>query len=56
MLVAVLLGAKLAGILGALGAIPIAGAIQVILIDWQSHRKKPEPEAHAPPLEDPQPG
>ena len=30
-----LIGAKLAGILGALGAIPVAGAIQVILIDWQ---------------------
>jgi predicted PurR-regulated permease PerM len=37
-LVSVLLGAKLAGILGALGAIPVAGAIQVILIDWQRHR------------------
>jgi predicted PurR-regulated permease PerM len=38
-LVSVLLGAKLAGILGALGAIPVAGAIQVILIDWQRHRR-----------------
>jgi predicted PurR-regulated permease PerM len=38
-LVSVLIGAKLAGILGALGAIPVAGAIQVILIDWQRHRK-----------------
>jgi predicted PurR-regulated permease PerM len=37
-LVSVLIGAKLAGILGALGAIPVAGAIQVILIDWQRHR------------------
>jgi predicted PurR-regulated permease PerM len=38
-LVSVLIGAKLAGILGALGAIPVAGAIQVILIDWQQHRR-----------------
>ena len=37
-LISVLIGAKLAGILGALGAIPVAGAIQVILIDWQRHR------------------
>jgi predicted PurR-regulated permease PerM len=55
-LVSVLVGAKLAGILGALGAIPVAGAIQVILIDWQRHRRgrsdpaarDPQPEA-APP-------
>ena len=38
-LVSVLIGAKLAGILGALGAIPVAGAIQVILVDWQRHRR-----------------
>jgi predicted PurR-regulated permease PerM len=38
-LVSVLIGAKLAGILGALGAIPVAGAIQVILIDWQRQRR-----------------
>ena len=37
-LVSVLIGAKLAGILGALGAIPVAGAIQVILLDWQRNR------------------
>ena len=39
-LIAVLIGAELAGILGALGAIPVAGAIQVILIDWQRHRRE----------------
>lgn len=38
-LVAILIGAKVAGILGALGAIPVAGAIQVLVIDWQQHRK-----------------
>jgi predicted PurR-regulated permease PerM len=39
-LISVLLGAKLAGILGALAAIPVAGAIQVILVDWQRHRRE----------------
>jgi len=37
-LIAVLIGASLAGVLGALGAIPIAGAIQVIIFDWRTHR------------------
>jgi predicted PurR-regulated permease PerM len=51
-LVAVLVGAKLAGILGALGAIPVAGAIQVLLLDWQQHRKRPG-QAVEPALQDP---
>jgi predicted PurR-regulated permease PerM len=38
-LIAVLIGASLAGVLGALGAIPIAGALQVIIVDWLRHRK-----------------
>lgn len=38
-LVAVLIGAELAGVIGALAAIPIAGAIQVILVDWLAHRR-----------------
>ena len=38
-LIAVLIGAQVAGILGALGAIPIAGTIQVLLVDWQRHRR-----------------
>lgn len=38
-LIAVLIGASLAGVLGALGAIPIAGAVQVIVVDWLAHRK-----------------
>jgi predicted PurR-regulated permease PerM len=37
-LVSVLVGAELAGILGALAAIPIAGALQVLLVDWRAHR------------------
>jgi len=39
-LVAVLIGAEVAGVLGALGAIPIAGSIQVLLVDWQRHRRE----------------
>ncbi len=38
-LIAVLIGASLAGVLGALGAIPLAGAIQVVFLDWLRHRK-----------------
>ncbi|HEY1277413.1 MAG TPA: AI-2E family transporter [Thermoleophilaceae bacterium] len=37
-LISILIGAELAGILGALGAIPIAGSLQVILLDWLEHR------------------
>jgi predicted PurR-regulated permease PerM len=39
-LIAVLVGASLAGILGALGAIPIAGAIQVVLSDMLERRRE----------------
>jgi predicted PurR-regulated permease PerM len=38
-LIAVLIGASLAGILGALAAIPVAGAIQVVFVDWLKHRR-----------------
>jgi predicted PurR-regulated permease PerM len=38
-LISVLVGAQVAGVLGALGAIPIAGAIQVLLVDWQRNRR-----------------
>ena len=38
-LIAVLIGAKLAGVIGALAAIPVAGTIQVILVDWLEHRR-----------------
>jgi len=40
-LVSVLVGAELAGILGALAAIPVAGTIQVIVRDWHAHRGAP---------------
>jgi predicted PurR-regulated permease PerM len=39
-LVAVLVGAALAGILGALAAIPVAGTIQVIVRDMLAHRRQ----------------
>jgi predicted PurR-regulated permease PerM len=39
-LIAVLVGAKLAGVLGALGAIPVAGTIQVILAEWLRARRE----------------
>lgn len=38
-LIAVLIGASLAGILGALVAIPVAGTIQVVLIDFLQNRR-----------------
>ena len=39
-LVAVLIGAAIAGVVGALGAIPVAGSIQVLIVDWQEHRRR----------------
>jgi predicted PurR-regulated permease PerM len=39
-LVSILIGAELAGILGALAAIPIAGSIQVVMLDWLAHRRE----------------
>jgi predicted PurR-regulated permease PerM len=38
-LIAILIGAEVAGVLGALGAIPIAGTIQILLVDWLRHRR-----------------
>jgi predicted PurR-regulated permease PerM len=37
-LISILIGAELAGVLGALAAIPVAGSIQVLILDWRSHR------------------
>jgi predicted PurR-regulated permease PerM len=37
-LISILIGAELAGVVGALGAIPVAGSIQVLLLDWRRHR------------------
>ncbi len=38
-LIAVLIGAELAGVIGALAAIPVAGMIQVLLVDYLKHRR-----------------
>jgi predicted PurR-regulated permease PerM len=42
-LVAVLVGAEVAGVIGALGAIPVAGTIQIVISDWLQHRRPPPP-------------
>jgi predicted PurR-regulated permease PerM len=39
-LVSVLIGAQIAGVLGALGAIPVAGTIQVLVVDWRKNRRR----------------
>jgi predicted PurR-regulated permease PerM len=39
-LVAVLIGAEVAGVLGALAAIPVAGAIQVLIVDFLRARRE----------------
>jgi predicted PurR-regulated permease PerM len=39
-LVSVLIGAKIAGVLGALAAIPVAGTIQVLLLAWLRGRRE----------------
>jgi predicted PurR-regulated permease PerM len=54
-LLSVLVGAEVAGVIGALAAIPAGGTIQILLDHWQQSRQpapapEPEPEpAHAPP-------
>jgi predicted PurR-regulated permease PerM len=39
-LTSILIGAELAGILGALAAIPVAGSIQVLIVDWLRYRRE----------------
>jgi predicted PurR-regulated permease PerM len=39
-LIAILIGSQLAGVLGALGAIPVAGTLQILLLDWFTHRRR----------------
>jgi len=36
----VLVGAEVAGVLGALAAIPVAGAIQVLILDFMRARRE----------------
>jgi predicted PurR-regulated permease PerM len=45
-LVSVLIGAELLGVLGALLAIPVGGALQIVIKDWwRQRRKRPSPIA-----------
>jgi predicted PurR-regulated permease PerM len=44
-LISVLVGAELAGVLGALAAIPVAGSLQVVVVDWLRRRRGEEPAA-----------
>jgi predicted PurR-regulated permease PerM len=39
-LIAVLVGAEVAGVVGALCAIPVAGTIQILIVDWQRERRE----------------
>jgi predicted PurR-regulated permease PerM len=39
-LISVLIGAEVAGVLGALAAIPVAGTLQILLTDWREHRTR----------------
>jgi predicted PurR-regulated permease PerM len=39
-LMAILIGSQIAGVLGALGAIPVAGTLQILLLDWLAHRRR----------------
>jgi predicted PurR-regulated permease PerM len=48
-LISVLVGAELAGIIGALAAIPVAGAIQVLVRDQLSARRRPDAVPAPPP-------
>jgi len=53
-LLSVLLGVELAGIIGALLAIPAAGAIQVVARDiWDERRGRPKPEPTLGPEQEP---
>jgi predicted PurR-regulated permease PerM len=39
-LIAILIGSQIAGVLGALAAIPVAGTLQILLLDWLAHRRR----------------
>ena len=46
-LIAILIGTEVAGVLGALGAIPVAGTLQILLGDWLEHRRMRNEEGGA---------
>ena len=41
-LISILIGTEVAGVLGALSAIPVAGTLQILLLDWLDHRRRRE--------------
>jgi predicted PurR-regulated permease PerM len=47
-LIAIILGTEIAGVLGALAAIPVAGAIQLIIAEVLSHRQTRIADLSAP--------
>jgi predicted PurR-regulated permease PerM len=54
-IIAVLVGTQVLGIVGALVAIPVAGIVQVLVVDWLAHRDRDDrpPEVATPPPEAP---
>src|SRR3954463_8031457 len=51
-LVSVLIGAEVAGVIGALGAIPVAGTIHIVIVDWLAHRRADDDPGPDEPGED----
>jgi predicted PurR-regulated permease PerM len=43
-LISILIGSEVAGILGAISAIPVAGTLQILLADWLAHRRMRDEE------------
>jgi predicted PurR-regulated permease PerM len=41
-LLSVLIGSQVAGVIGALAAIPVGGTIQILLDHWQKSRRPPD--------------
>jgi predicted PurR-regulated permease PerM len=39
-LISILVASEVAGVLGALAAIPVAGTLQILLLDWLRHRRR----------------
>jgi predicted PurR-regulated permease PerM len=48
-LLSVLIGSQIAGVIGALAAIPVGGTIQILLDHWQASRRRPEEPLPPPP-------
>jgi predicted PurR-regulated permease PerM len=48
-LISILIGTEVAGVLGALAAIPVAGTLQILLLDWLRHRGRAAGEEEVEP-------